>query len=816
MASLQTIADIVSVDAQLKLSNAENAAAAVSVSLPQKTGAFKSEIELLAQTQATKARLGGERLWVKPDGTAIDPNATPGNIVQGHVFRGSAETTPLQTPHATVPITASAASKAASTHRKNLNNIVDNVLENFASYTPLWTFAVLDPNQFNNPELYRNNPHELTNIVFSSAGRYDSQRVQLREGTPEYFINNLVMKATVAANEKTGNSNAYKIDFDVYEPYSMGMLLMSMQQAAINAAYSSYLDNAPWVLRLDFEGFNDTGQRLHIVKPRFFVMKLTSATFNVTEAGTNYKIQGVPYNQQGFGDAVNTSYHDMKLSCGDKGTVEEVLQSGVSSLAATLNLNEQQLEKDKKISELDEYIISFPSAASDFNRIKAIPKLRGDAKATVDVNQAWTDRIIQGTTADSAAKEERNAIGAATFGFDASTGGHQEFSKPSDTYDAATGVIRRDNMAINVTNKTFQFAQGQSLTGIINQVVLSSQYAKAAMLPVNMVNGFIKWWRLDVQVELKNWDHLTADYAKRYTFRVVPYLVHHSVFTNASATMIGYEAVEKKVCKEYNYIFTGQNVDIIKFDIQINNLFYTAANPSTEKDSAKVTNADSQGTTTPVRVKTEAGDGQIDLFNTPTAGHARSARSQSLFNRPSGGTGTATVEQVVAENFMAAFVQGSSADLITVNLEILGDLFWVIESGIGNYFSLPDDKNSQVTESGSLNYEDGDVFVYLTFKTPADVDEQVGGYRFVAGGGSTSTFSGLYRVFKCESRFSDGTFKQVLSAVRMPGQVIDYPGGTRGIEDANNAFTTKISEKTSDANSPNSPAPQVNTLGWMT
>lgn len=815
MAVHSTIADIVSTDARLSLSNAENAAAAVSASLPQKVGAVSSEIELLAQSQATKARLGGESLWVKPDGTALDPNAVPGNIVKGKVSKGSADTTPLQTPHATVPITAPASAKSATTHRKNLTKIIPNVLENFASYSPLWTFAVLDPKQFNNPDLYRKNPADLTNIVFSSAGRYDSQRVQLIEGTPEYFINNLVMKSTIAANEKTGNSNAYKIDFEVFEPFSMGMLLMSMQQAAVNAAYSSYLDNSPWVLRLDFEGFNEEGQRLHIVKPRFFVMKLTSATFSVTEAGTNYKIQGIPYNQQGFGDAINTSYHDIKLACEDKGTVDEVLQSGISSLAAALNLNEENLIKDKKTAVADEYIISFPSAASAFNRIKATPKLRGDAKATVDVNQAWTDHIIQGTTAEIKEKEERNAIGAATFGFDASTGGHQNFSKPSDVYDEKTGVIHRDKMALNVTNKTFQFAQGQTLTGIINQVILSSQYAKAAMLPVNMENGFIKWWRLDVQIELKNWDHLTAEYAKRYTFRVIPYLVHHSVFTNASATMIGYDAVEKKVCKEYNYIFTGQNVDIIKFDIQINNLFYTAVNPSTEKDSAKVSNNDSGGTVTQARVKTQAGDGKADLVNTPTSSHPRAMKSQALFNRPGGGTGTATVQQVVAENFMAAFVQGSSADLITVNLEILGDLFWLVESGIGNYFSIPSENNSQVTESGSLNYEDGDVFVYLTFKTPSDVDERAGGYRFAAGGGSTSTFSGLYRVFRCESRFSDGTFKQVLSAVRMPGQVIGSPAGTSGAGNSDNAFTTKIAEVEQDANSPTSPAPQVNTLGWL-
>jgi hypothetical protein len=65
-----------------------------------------------------------------------------------------------------------------------------------------------------------------------------------------------------------------------------------------------------------------------------------------------------------------------------------------------------------------------------------------------------------------------------------------------------------------------------------------------------------------------------ADYAKKITYRVVPYYVHQSIFSNPSSAPVGYSELMKTVVKEYQYIYTGQNVDVLKFDININNLFY--------------------------------------------------------------------------------------------------------------------------------------------------------------------------------------------------------------------------------------------------
>ena len=47
--------------------------------------------------------------------------------------------------------------------------------------------------------------------------------------------------------------------FDVYEPYSMGYFVQSVQTAALNAGYPNYI-GTPFVLILDFVGHRDNGQ----------------------------------------------------------------------------------------------------------------------------------------------------------------------------------------------------------------------------------------------------------------------------------------------------------------------------------------------------------------------------------------------------------------------------------------------------------------------------------------------------------------------------------------------------------------------------
>lgn len=659
---------------------------------------------------------------------------------------------------------------------KNLPSVIQNPLENFASYSPMWTLACLTKEQFNNPASYRNNTSELKNVVLSSGGRFDSQRVRTDNGTPEFFINNFIMKATIAAGEKTGNTNAFKFEWDIYEPYSMGLLLQSLQLAAINAGYVNYLNNAPYVLRLDFLGYDELGKKYTSLKPKFFTLKLTAVKFQVNESGSTYKMEAIPYNHQGFSDTINTAFNDVKITCGTSGTVEEALSNGKESLVKVLNDIEERMKNDGKIGKKDVYDIQFPVSSAQFQRSQNIRNVK---TATVNPNDPAPKEVITGRPEVQVKTDFNvNDIGKASFGFSQSKGGNFVMPKEGDQRDPKTGIVKRDGMTINPKDRTFQFGQGQSLTSIINQIILSSDYAKNAIDPKSKTgrtnDGFIKWFRLDVQVELLEFDDTTGDYAKKFTYRVVPFLVHESIFANPNSALTGYPQLQNKICKGYEYIYTGQNVDVLKFDININNLFFTGVSPGTERDAGLAADPNTSGGTSPQPVReTKTGRGPATGAQFATGGRSRVLKDpKALTKQIKGGSSQEDTEQAVAQAFHRAFTQ-TQTEMVTISLEILGDPYWLVDSGMGNYFSPSSPGNRQITEDGTMNYETGDVFVYLTFRTPVDVNEGNGMYDF-PGKGKESPFSGIYKVTQCENIFNEGTFKQKLACIRMPGQALDY------------------------------------------
>lgn len=709
----------------------------------------------------------------KPDGSPVIPFEVSAGYNIGQAVRTTLDTI----SRATDPLKDGAsnvkedAKKVSSAATKNLPALTPNPMEQFATSTVLWTLAALTPQQFNDPQSYRNSTADLKNIVFSSGGRFDEQRVATVFGSPEYYVNNFVMNCVIGANEKTGNMNAIKFSFDIIEPQSMGLLLQSMQNSAVKAGYLSYLDNTPYVLRMDIQGFDELGVAISSIKPKFFVMKLASMKFTVTEAGSNYKVEAIPYNHQAFSDAINVTYNDLKIA-GDtkgRGIVAEVLSTSPDGLTAVLNRNEEKLLKDKKISEKDQYAIQFPKTSYEWYSSGGKKEKRNTATVAVDEENEGDIELLGSTaiTQVDPANLPMNAIGDSSLGFDQLRGGANIFKRAGDSIDEKTGLVKREGMTIDPKQRAFQFGQGQSLTAMMNQVILSSKYAFNAINEKPTDAGYIKWFKLDAQVELLEYDALVGDYAKKITYRVVPYFIHQSIFSNASAAPVGYHQLMKSVAKEYNYIYTGQNTDVLRFDIEINNLFYSGSAPAAENKGSKTGNQDSKPAERP-NPTTAAGQGSAPASQAAQLGRARPKRDPRLMAGYKGGNSDKTVEQNVAENFQQAFLSGNSADLISVNLEIMGDPYWIIDSGIANYFADAPEPTSQITNDGTMNYESGNVYIYLTFRTPADINETTGLYDF-SKSGKESPFGGIYRVTACENTFNDGQWKQKLKCIRMPG-----------------------------------------------
>jgi len=93
-----------------------------------------------------------------------------------------------------------------------------------------------------------------------------------------------------------------------------------------------------------------------------------------------------------------------------------------------------------------------------------------------------------------------------------------------------------------------------------------------------------------------------------------------------------------------------------------------------------------------------------------------------------------------------------------------------------------------------------DVYIYIAFRTPADIDTNTGMYSF-AKEGEESPFSGIYKVVIVENVFEEGIFKQNLTCLRMPGQSIDYDNQPLNI-DSSNQLATQTTVKKKPKESP--------------
>ena len=605
-----------------------------------------------------------------------------------------------------------------------------NILEQFATYNCLFTFSCASPGQLNS-QSYRSG--KLPNVIASSAGRDGGSRVQTAYGAPEYFIDNVSIKAIVVPTNGTGSGPWSNIDFEIYEPYSMGLFLQSCQAAALNSGYKSYLDNAAYVLRLEFKGWTGPGSSAS-VGPYNWLVKLKNANFTVNEAGSTYKIECFPYNHVALSQQMNKVFNDVTLV--GKTSNEVLVDNPERSLISFLNKREDQLVKDKKKTYPDKYNIEF---------VGDNPYGRGPGN-------------------DLEFKPE-------------SQGGTEKPKRAGDIYDEASGKIIRGKMSINPKEKSLQFSQDFSITNMIDQVILSTKEARDRATNEGLIDGQgrVTWWKTDVDVKLLDFDPKLKDFAKDITFRVQPYKIHHSAYLSPEGASKGIGACKGAAEKEYNYIYTGKNTDIIKFNIEIKNMMFKAIDPNKVEDSGGVAN-NSTNTSVPGQTMTsKQADGSAGPSLGGNAGPGK--LDMATGNLPfKGGSGQTSTEQKIANEFYMAYLN-SIGNQVNLDLEILGDPFFLPELGYSNFHGGGD---SQSAGNGTMNHEATDIYCVVNFRTPADPDAGgasaagPGGYYF-PDGQTPSPFSGLFKVTKVESKFRGNLFSQIVEGIRIPAQ--DQGGG---------------------------------------
>jgi hypothetical protein len=700
-----------------------------------------------------------------------------------------------------------------------------NILNKYKSYSYVFTLAALEKSLLATPDAYRTNSFQnsANNLVILKSGGKGSAGIQsglttntitvddvpvydkndaavandinkkrridsLKEtqdlisefnknspGRFDMFIENVEIETIMAFNAIGGTTQPTNISFDVIEPYSINGFIEALHIASVAAGYSSYTQ-ASFILKVEFLGYPDgqdiTSSELVPQSTRYFILGFTGLEVEITERGMKYRCSAVPFEQRAFGQS-NTIKQPINMS-GSK--VKSILENFMITLNEQIKDSDAQSKSSDAAKHSDEYAIKFPSW-SDTNGLD----YKIDNKiANADITNLNKDSSLF------------------------------KFSDPG-LKDQAGPPMSSANEILMAAGQTVQFTTGARIHESIAAVIRDSTYIRGILADLSgtttgtastdhpaeldsygMLNYFLI--RLEVTNE-STIDTVSRKPFQKFTYIVTPYRIHYTRIPNYGDLKIDAEKLKTLSLREYNYIYTGKNIDITNFKLNFNSLYFEALPRSMGNNNF----VSSKNAIAPAgNVDTKSKDGNVERMQQNTLGTpaTKSDESANYVSPEAGGTGGQrqdTPYSVLARNMHEAVIN-SNVSMVTGELDIIGDPFYLVTGGIGNYNPKPAGRG--LTVDGESAFNTGDTMITINFRNPDDINsfENGGMMRFNA---NKVPFSGIYRVNSAVSMFQDGQFKQQLKIMRLPGQII---GDTSPISNVQDQFTT--SAKSIDQSSP--------------
>jgi len=674
------------------------------------------------------------------------------------------KTSAQQPQYATADDVAPNKSTINKTNETYVTNISDpNMLFEFASYNTLFTLSGLGKKDLENTAtLLKSRPHDI--IARSSGiganenqdradinvdnkkiinenerlkGAVDKSRNVLSQNR-DLYIKSVIMNSLPGLNEKRRLTSVTDITMEIVEPYGI-TLLERIRGAAINNNYLDHLD-APYLLTVEFRGFDEQSRVINQfgkdATKRVIPIKIIDMQMDVNQAGTVYTVKAIPYNEFGF---VNT-YTELKTS----GSLYPQGKTVADVVKALEDLMNQGAEDDRaagKIGIPDKYQISIHE---DLNPEK-----------TFDVSSIDQTGMY---------KQQTEVVGVVDTG-DVPV----EFMKVNTGNNIIKVLEEIMKGHPDFTEKKYkEFRQKAS------RELGLAQFKGGAQAVLEQAEEFyFKYFRIKSSVipDDSNFDLKRATNPKIIKFTIEPYKIHaYSLSIPGVSTGKNFKNF---VFKTYNYIFTGDNVDVLDLNINYRVAYYQGAlkdvqATNTRKNTVENVRGQPTGGTT---AQEHFGDGNLLLKTEST-----------IFSSP--GTGKTGGTPTELDAFLDTLTH-PLADMVNIRMEILGDPAWLGQSQfipvspeLFGTKRIHRDTDMDYWQSARnriwndefrcYNPDVAEPIVLLNFRMPTDLNDRTGVYDLQSD--QSAEFSGLYRVIGVEHNFSDGKYTNVLQITRFNNQ----------------------------------------------
>ena len=650
--------------------------------------------------------------------------------------------------------------------------------------------------------------------------------------TRDYHLDNVNIESYISPSVANGGAKFTNVTCTVFEPFG-ATLIENLVKACVSKPINgeSYLE-MPYMLKVKFFGYNDKGEIIDTrytpvgaegnsdqvrqdVGTKYLVLKIGNINFKVTPEGTEYEFEFYNYNAFAFENYSGVLESNIQVNSGTLGkffgltnvgegkgiteftTTKHSLKGGDNPVYTNGEAQEFYMDKITRDSGITEYeLVNKGTTAKNLPEI--LNSIQAKKKEVDD----------KGKTAQDTADTFSFKLDAGKLGADkVDSFFNHKIVKP-ESYDinnipvynqkvyATYAQSQKFNKYIPIegTDSAFQLYAGQSIIDVIRAVIQTSTFMTSQVQSTSKIvqkgpgRAFenddryqeetitysfqntpekpLILYKVNPLVKFGAWDAKRNTYQKDITYIISLYTAEGEI-----QEAMGKYGVTDCV-KQYDYLYTGQNKDVLEFDLQ----FKAGAFELNEiGEFAKFGMQDLVSSTHEVADAGTPNSG-VNSFAIPI-------KNQKLDQKKGTQGNTSDFPTMIARNLMSR-IYHRGADKLVGELQIVGDPQWITQDeGFGLQAHA-----SHFSQNGSVNTH-SDPIVLLNFLTPVDIEgnensPNAGTMRWNDPSGSTgnttSVFSGFYKVLTISTNISGNEFTQNLTMARIQQQEYDAPDVFKG------------------------------------
>lgn len=585
----------------------------------------------------------------------------------------------------------------------------ENPLHPYDSYTYSLSFYILSMDEY---QTASNAPETWTpkneNLLVASAGRYGSNRNPNFQ--TDFYFEDLEFTTVLAASPQNRNSNLIEGSFKIIEPLGFTFInrIIEAANGVIVPGKSPRYEQQPYLIKIEFYGIKD-GE----IKP---------SPIQINEGGQKIN---------------TTKYIPILITSMDA----EITERGGEYKINFVPYSHQVLLNKNLIIQTD-----FEIEGTTVEDFLGSPNVNNPKNLSSQINRYY--KQLKDKTEATESQE-------VYFEIDPLIAKSRVILKKSSTQNQSSTL--KTNAA------SFKFTNGQRIDRAIDYIIRNSEWftnqvttsKKRTTSDEPLVN-----FKILPKIEHLGYNKNLNSYIYKTTYFIKPY----QVTSNHSE---GVRPKPEGQVKEYNYIFTGKNIDILDFKLNFNLLYIQTISAfknarSVIEGQAGASEAENKALQTKIADEDKS-EGVLPAIESKTAAPQTVATNKTSLSTIAGSNSAVSD---TAAHVIENLLNTSQGDMINISLRIIGDPLFIKQDDLFYSPTIEDDKEL-LTKNGSFIMDRGELYILLKFITPQDYDESTGLTDLTDKKFGYSDFSGYYKVISIKNSFSTGKFEQTLDLVRV-------------------------------------------------